>query len=230
MKRKKTIIEGKTIQEVVVTGREIIVKEDKLIMVATDGRRLSYIEKEIAQKINDFPSAIVPTKVLNSVLKNAPAEGNIYFAVVDKMIFVKFGNYEYSSLLLDGQFPNYNRVIPENQASSFSVDKKELESALKRMSILIDKKVARVIFKLQSGVLTLISPESDLGNADEEIPCQYDGSEITMALNYISIEEPLKVISTERITFEFTESSKPITIKSNPESDYFHIVMPMNLD
>ena len=212
------------------TGIYFEKKEDKLIMVATDGRRLSYIEKEIAQKINDFPSAIVPTKVLNSVLKNAPAEGNIYFAVVDKMIFVKFGNYEYSSLLLDGQFPNYNRVIPENQASSFSVHKKELESALKRMSILIDKKVARVIFKLQSGVLTLISPESDLGNADEEIPCQYDGSEITMALNYISIEEPLKVISTERITFEFTESSKPITIKSNPESDYFHIVMPMNLD
>ncbi len=212
------------------TGVYFEKKEDKLIMVATDGRRLSYIEKEIAQNINDFPSAIIPTKVLNSVLKNAPIEGNIFFAVVDKMFFVKFGNYEYSSLLLDGQFPNYQRVIPENQTNNFSVDKKELESALKRMTIMIDKKVSRVIFKLQPGVLTLISPESDLGNADEEIPCRYDGQEITMALNYIYIEEPLKVISTERITFEFTEAMKAITLKSEPESDYFHIIMPMNLD
>lgn len=204
--------------------------EDKLVMVATDSRRLSYIEKEIAQNINDFPSAIIPTKVLNSVLKNAPAEGNVYFAVVDKMIFIKFGNYEYSSILVEGKFPNYHRVIPENQTSYFIVDKKEMEAALKRMTILMDKKVARVIFKIQPGVLTLISPESNLGNADEEIPCQYDGPEVTMAFNYIQIEEPLKVIETERITFEFTESPKPITIKSNPESDYFHIVMPMNMD
>ncbi|MCI6798730.1 MAG: DNA polymerase III subunit beta [Treponema sp.] len=205
-------------------------KEDKLIMVATDGRRLSYVEKEVAQNINDFPSAIIPTKVLSSVLKNSPAEGNVFIAVIDKMIFIKFGNYEYSSLLLEGQFPNYQRVIPEHQASSFQVNKKDLESALKRMTIMIDKKVSRVIFKLQSGVLTLISPESELGTADEEIPCQYDGEGITMALNYIYIEEPLKVIPTERITFEFTESMKAITLRSEPASDYFHIIMPMNLD
>ena len=199
-------------------------------MVATDGRRLSYVEKEVAQNINDFPSAIIPTKVFSSVLKNSPAEGNVFIAVIDKMIFIKFGNYEYSSLLLEGQFPNYQRVIPEHQASSFQVNKKDLESALKRMTIMIDKKVSRVIFKLQSGVLTLISPESELGTADEEIPCQYDGEGITMALNYIYIEEPLKVIPTERITFEFTESMKAITLRSEPASDYFHIIMPMNLD
>ena len=128
-----------------------------------------YEEKEVAQNINDFPSAIIPTKVLSSVLKNSPAEGNVFIAVIDKMIFIKFGNYEYSSLLLEGQFPNYQRVIPEHQASSFQVNKKDLESALKRMTIMIDKKVSRVIFKLQSGVLTLISPESELGTADEEI-------------------------------------------------------------
>ena len=212
------------------TGVYFEKKNDRLLMVATDGRRLSYAEKEIAQNINDFTPAIVPTKVLNSVLKNAPEEGSVFVAVVDKMIFVKFGNYEYSSLLLDGQFPNYSRVIPENQTSSFEVDKKELEASLKRMTIMIDKKVARVIFKLQSGVLTIISPESELGTADEEIPCQYDGPDVTMALNYIYIEEPLKVIPTERITFEFTEAMKAITLRPEPESDYFHIIMPMNLD
>ena len=212
------------------TGVYLEKKGDRLIMVATDGRRLSFVEKDIAQNINDFTPAIIPTKVLNSVLKNAPAEGNIFVAVVDKMIFVKFGNYEYSSLLIEGQFPNYQRVIPESQSSSFEVDKKDLESALKRTTIMIDKKVARILFKLQPGVLTLISPESDLGTANEEIPCQYDGNEITIALNYINVEEPLKVIPTERVTFEFTEAMKAITLRPEPKSDYFHIIMPMNLD
>lgn len=212
------------------TGVHFEKKDDKLIMVATDGRRLSYAEKEIAQNIGDFPQAIIPTKVLNSVLKNAPNEGNIFVSVVDKMIFIKFGNYEYSSLLLEGQFPNYQRAIPESQAHSFQVNKKDLEAALKRMTIMIDKKEARLILKIQPGVLTLISPESDLGAADEEIPCQYAEEEITMALNYIYLEEPLKVISTERINFEFTEAMKAVTLRSEPASDYFHVIMPMNLD
>lgn len=212
------------------TGVYFEKKDDKLIMVATDGRRLSYAEKEIAQNISQFDSSIIPTKVLYSVLKNAPDEGNIFVAVVDKMIFIKFGNYEFSSLLLDGQFPNYKRVIPENQSSNFQVNKKDLESALKRITIMIDKKVARIIFKLKAGELTLISPESDLGTADETIPCQYAGEEITMALNYIYVEEPLKVIPTENITFEFTESMKAVTLRPEPSSNYFHIIMPMNLD
>ena len=129
-------------------------------------------------------------------------------------------------------YPSREAKLKEllNGCGFFEVDKKELEASLKRMTIMIDIKVARVIFKLQSGVLTIISPESELGTADEEIPCQYDGPDVTMALNYIYIEEPLKVIPTERITFEFTEAMKAITLRPEPESDYFHIIMPMNLD
>lgn len=216
------------------TGVYFAKKEENLIMVATDGRRLSYIEKNLAQGIPDFTPSIVPTKILNCIQKNASQEGNISVAVVDnKMIFVKFGNYEFTSLLLEGQFPNYQRVIPENQTNSFQVDKKELESALKSTAIMIDKKICRILFKVAPGRLTLISPESDIGNADEEIPCQYDGAEITMALNYRYISEPLKAINTDRIVVEFSDVNqalKAITVRPEPAADYFHIVMPMNLD
>lgn len=215
------------------TGVYFSKKEDNLIMVATDGRRLSYIEKANGQGVADFPPAIIPTKILNCVSKNAPVEGNISVAVVDKMIFIKFGNYEFTSLLLDGQFPNYQRVIPENQTRSFQVDKKDLESALKSTAIMVDKKICRILFKVAPGKLTLVSPESDIGNADEEIPCQYDGEEVTMALNYRYIEEPLKVTNSDRIVFEFSDvvqALKAITVRPEPAADYFHIVMPMNLD
>ncbi|MCQ2610927.1 MAG: DNA polymerase III subunit beta [Treponema sp.] len=212
------------------TGVYLEKADDKLIMVATDGHRLSYAEKEIAQGISDFNSSIIPTKVLYSVIKNAPSEGNIFISVQEKLIFFKFGNYEYSSLLIDGKYPNYRSVIPANQTNSFEIDKKEFESALKRITIMVDKKGARVLFKLESGKLTLLSPDSDLGKAQSEIPCKYEGEGLVMALNPVYVEEPLKVIDTDRIVFEFTESSKAVTLRPEPAADYFHVIMTMNVE
>lgn len=205
-------------------------KDDNLILVATDGRRLSFISKPIYQGVEDFTSAIVPPKILNIILKRAPNEGNISLAFVDKTIIVKFGNYIFTSVLIEGQFPNYERVIPEKQEFSFEVDKKDLSDALKRVGLLVEQKSHRVYFSLSDGLLTISSQESDIGSAKEEIPCKFVGEEITMAFNYLYIEEPMKVINTERILFEFTSSMKAVTIKSEPTADYFHIVMPMQME
>lgn len=210
------------------TGVYLTKKNDNLVMVATDARRLSFVEKPFGNGI-DFSNAIVPTKILRCILKNAPEEGNISIAIVDKLIFVKFLNYEFSSKLLDGQFPNYQKVIPEKQSSSFEVSKADIQEALKRTEIMIDKKVNRVIFKIASGTLTLTSPESEIGTADEEIPCKYDGEEITIAFNNKYISEPLKNMATENIVFEFTESMRAVTLRPEPAEDYFHIIMPMNI-
>lgn len=217
-------------QRFFMTGVYFTKIDENLTMVSTDGRRLAYVSKSIAQSINDFPAAIVPTKILNCILKNAGNEGNITISVVDKYIFAKFGNYEFSSLLLEGQFPNYQKVIPENQRAAIQVEKKDLESALKRTTIMVDKKISRLLFKISSGSLTLISPESELGTATEEIPCVYDGGDITIAFNYMYISEPLKVIDTENIVLEFTEPMKAVTMRPEPAADYFHIIMPMNLN
>lgn len=203
-------------------------KDEKLILVATDGRRLAFASKEIAAMAS-FPAAIVHPKVLNIVAHRASDEGNIFVAVVDKMIFFKFSNYELSSTLLDGQFPNYQRVIPGVQTNNFQVQKSELIDALKRTALMVDKKAGRIFFTVTPGVLTVTSQESDFGDAKEEIPCEYNGSEVTIAMNYRYVEEPLKVINSERITFEFTEAIKAVTLRPEPAEDYFHIIMPMQM-
>lgn len=205
-------------------------KDDNLVLVATDGRRLSIITKPICQGVSDFESAIVPPKVLNIVLKRAPSEGTISIAIVDKMIFFKFGTFQFTSVLIDGQFPNYQRVIPEKQTSSFEVEKKDLVDALKRVSLFVEQKSHRVYFNITSGTLTITSQESEIGVANEEIPCAYEGDEITMAFNYLYIEEPMKVIKSDKLKFEFTEQMKAVTLKSNTDDDYFHIIMPMQME
>ncbi|MBP5451410.1 MAG: DNA polymerase III subunit beta [Treponema sp.] len=202
-------------------------KDDKLNLVATDGRRLSFASKSLLAGVSDFPAAIVHPKILNIISKRSPDEGNISIAVVDKMIFFRFGTYKFGSVLLEGQFPNYARVIPENQAHSFQVQKSDLTNALKRVALMVDKKAGRLYFNISDGILKITSQQSDMGSADEEIPCEYAGQSYVLALNYRYIEEPLRVIDADRIVFEFTEEMKAVTMRPEPAGDYFHIIMPM---
>jgi DNA polymerase-3 subunit beta len=201
-----------------------------LIMVSTDGRRLAYVKKEIDAEIPQFRGVIVPPKVLNLIAKRAPDEGMIELAITDKNIFISFGSYHISSVLIEGQFPNYQKVIPEQQKNKVSIRRNELLDALKRVSIFVEQKSRRTFFTLSSGVLVLASEESELGTAREEITCSYEGPDTTIALNYKYIEDPLRVISGEFINLEFTEPNRAITITPEEKTDFFHIVMPMQLE
>jgi len=200
--------------------------EGKLVMVATDGRRLAHISKE-ADNIQDFSGVIVPPKILNIITKRAGDEGLIAISVTSKIIFIRFGSYSLSSVLIEGNFPNYRKVIPEEQASSFAIDRKEMLDALKRVSLLVEQKSHRIYLGLKPEVMEIYSEEGEIGDAKEEIPCKFDGEEISLALNYRYIEEPFKAISTGEICIRFTNPSKAITIMPIPEADFFHIVMPM---
>jgi len=205
-------------------------KDDNLVLVATDGRRLAFVSKPVCQGVDDFSPAIVPPKILSSVLKHASSEGTISIAIVEKTIYFKFGSYNFSSVLIDGQFPNYSRVIPETQAHEFKLNRQELIEALKRVGLLVEQKSRRVYFSLSDGLLTITSQESDIGTAKEEIPCEFAGEEITIAMNLLYLSEPLKVINSEQIKFQFTEAMKAVTLKPEPESDFLHIIMPMQME
>lgn len=205
-------------------------EEQKLKMVATDGRRLAFISNDMDFLLPDFKGAIVPTKILNIVSKRSPDEGSVSVGIGEKNIFFRFGNYEFSSLLIDGQFPNYNRVIPESQSHSFQINRRELMEALKRVALLVEQKSRRIYLNISSGALTISSQETEIGAANEEIACRYDGENVTIALNYIYLEEPLKVMDSEDLKVEFTEPMKAITMKAEPEENFFHIIMPMQME
>jgi DNA polymerase-3 subunit beta len=203
---------------------------EKIIMVATDGRRLAFISKTVGSDIKDFTGVIVPPKILNIIMRRAGDEGLISISVTDKTIFIRFGSYNLSSVLIEGQFPNYRKVIPENQNFSLSVNRGELLDALRRVSLMVEQKSHRIYLGVKPGSMSVYSEESDIGTAKEDIPCAYDGEEVSIALNYRYIEEPCKAIGDEEISIRFTEQTKAITILPVPERDFFHIVMPMQLD
>jgi DNA polymerase-3 subunit beta len=204
--------------------------EDRLVMVATDGRRLSYISKKPENVISDFSPIIIPDKALNLVRKLASGEGNISLAINDKNVFFSFDNQKISTTLIEGAFPNYQRVIPEKQTYRININKEELSEALKRVSPLVDQKAKRIYVNLKKETLLLSSEESEIGLAKEEIACDYEGEEVTFALNCLYLSEPLREIADASIVMEYTEPGKAITLRSAEERDYFHIIMPMQIE
>jgi len=204
--------------------------DNTLVMVATDGRRLSYISADPESDVNDFSGIIIPPKILNLIKKLSSGEGNLSLAVTEKTIYVKFDNQRITSTLIEGQFPNFSRVIPEHQDYNVIIDRNSLNEALKRVSLLAEQKSKRIYLTFSDGNLNLKSEESEIGMADEDLSCDYTGEEIRLAVNYIYLQDPLKVIKEDSLKIEFSEANKAVTLKCNPEANFFHIIMPMQMD
>ena len=201
-----------------------------LIMVATDGRRLSFIRNNVGAQLESFEGVIIPPKVLSLVRKLCSGEGSVSLAVTDKNLFAKFDNQRLSSNLIEGQFPNYNRVIPESQEYDIIVNRAELLDALSRVSLLVEQKSRRIFLVANENNLLLHCEESEIGIAREEIQCKYEGPETSIALNYQFLMEPLRVMDDEEVAIKFTDPKKAVTLCSAEEKDYLHIVAPMQLD
>jgi DNA polymerase-3 subunit beta len=201
--------------------------ESNINMVATDGRRLAFINKSAGNDIKDFEGVIVPPKILSTIVKRSGDEGMVSISVTDKTIFINFASYKFSSVLLEGQFPNYRKVIPEKQQFELTVKREEMLNALHRVAPVVEKKSHRVYLGIKPGCMAVYPEEGEVAIIEDEIPCQYDGEEMTIALNYRYIEEPFKVISDDEICIRFSGNNKAITVVPVPEKDFFHIVMPM---
>ena len=201
-------------------------EKGKINMVATDGRRMAFVSKECEKNINDFQSVIIPTKILNTVLKRSGDEGLVGISINDKSIYINFASYKFSSVLIEGSFPNYKKVIPDNQEFSLIVKREEMINALRRVSLMVEKS-KRIYLGIYPGRMSVYSEESEIGTVEDEIPCQYDGEELTIALNYRYLDEPFKVMTDDEIRLRFNSAVKAITIEPVPAKDFFHIVMPM---
>ena len=205
-------------------------KDDSLIMVATDGRRLSYISRRIPVRMDNLKGVILPPKILTIVRKLASGEGSLSLALTDKNVFVRVGAARLSSNLIDGQFPDYRRVIPDNQKYRALVEKRALEDALRRVSLLVEQKSRKVVLTLSDGTMTIVSKESELGIATEELVCEYMGPQMSLAVNCMYMSDPLREIGSEKVSLEFSDVNKAITLKPVPDEGYTNIIMPMQLD
>ncbi|MGI4858848.1 MAG: DNA polymerase III subunit beta [Janthinobacterium lividum] len=210
-------------------GMLFIVEGDKLIAVATDGHRLAYSSTTIE---GNFPKqeVIVPRKTvleLQRLLEDI--DDPLSIQIGGTQIRFAFGPVELISKLVEGKFPDFQRVIPKGYKNHFVIGRDELQRALQRAAIMTSDKFKGVRWQVEPGVLRINASNADQEDASEELEIAYDGDKIDIGFNVTYLLDVLANTKADMLTVSMgdAQSSALVTI---PDNDHFkYVVMPMRI-
>lgn len=212
----------------VLNGALFQVEGKKVRMVSTDGHRLSFIEKEISKSTENF-SAIVPTKALNELMKILDgSDEHVTVFFTENHLFVEKNSTMLVSRLIDGQFPNYEQVIPKKADLGFKANRDELAQATKRVALMASDRANSIKFSLKEGNLSIHSNTPDVGEAEEDMDVEYKGSDMSIAFNAKYVLDAIKAVETEKVEFRLSTPLSPglvLPVEENADSKF--VVMPM---
>ncbi len=211
----------------VLNGVLISIKENHIRFVATDGRRLAFIDKEFKnQNKRDF-EMILPTKAIQELLKALSWEGMVKIIPSQNQVIFHLGDTYIVSRLIEGHFPNYEQVIPKDEKTLSSANREEFLQAVKRTSLLTSADSPAVKLDFLKGKILISSRSPNLGEAKEELSADVTGDELAIGFNPHYLIDVLKNLNMEKVSFSLTDPDKPGLVKG--KDGYLYVIMPMQL-
>ena len=211
----------------VLNGILFCFKDKSLKLVATDGRRLAIIQKEMMEMGNVKKDVILPMKTIQELNRNLGEEGDVIFHFKENQLLINLGQIHITSRLIEGEYPNYEQVIPKKIKEEFNLNTQDFLQAARRASILTNQESQSVKINIIKDRMIITKSTPDLGEAREELEVDYKGGEFIIGFNPMFIIDALKNIEEESVKFSFVDPEKPAVIKSG--EDYTYIVLPMQV-
>jgi DNA polymerase-3 subunit beta len=200
-------------------------------MVATDGHRLSLIDREVAG-FSMNGGAIIPRKGMAELRKllDQAGDGEVELTLDGALAWIKRGATEVSMRLVEGEFPDYRGVIPKQSRYQVAVGRDALLSAIKRAAIFSNERYHGVKLGLSSGTLTVSSASPEMGEASETIDVEFGGDEFSIGFNASYVQQVLGVIpeGTDAV-LGLSDEVSPGVISTDADSKFTYVVMPMRL-
>lgn len=211
----------------VLNGVYMVIKKNLLKMVATDGRRLALMEQEISMEKSIEKKLIIPAKTIQELIRNLKEDGDLQISFGENQVMFDLGDIVIISRLIEGEFPNYEQVIPKEAKDKVTIDREKLLLATKRISLFAtqDSQVIKIAIDKDKMVMSKNSP--DIGEATEEIAVKYGGSPLSIGFNPNYIMDALKNLNDQAIDFELQDPEKPGVIRTKEK--YIYVVLPMQL-
>lgn len=212
-------------------GMLLVVTADMLKVVSTDGHRLSFasLRRESAQPIEDI-EAILPRKTVLELLKILEdSDEPIHIRLGRNQADFRFGNIVLLSKVVDGKFPDYNRVIPTNHKNSFSIARTELLQAMQRAAILSNEKFRGVRLMLTRDNLRVICNNNEQEEAQEELEISYDGEPLDIGFNVTYLLDVLSHLDAPEMRCAFGDASSSGLITIADDESFKYVVMPMRI-
>ena len=218
----------------VLTGVKFSITNNVLTLASADGFRLSIISFELENENIPEIDFIVPAKSLLEVSRILPYtqdEVSVFMTKASNQVIFKIGNYQLTTTLTQGNFPDFNSLIPESNSTSCIIPKSNFKSAVRSLGVLA--KDGNGIIRLEiSGTeenqnLLMSSKTDELGENSVILEVNSSGNDSKIAFNSKYLSDVLEVIDTENVILEINGDSNPGLIKPENNSNYIHIVMPM---
>jgi DNA polymerase-3 subunit beta len=216
-------------------GALLVLKENGLTMVATDGHRLALVEKEInLPGLSASYRALLPKKAMSEIQKLAgsdPAK-QIEFSGNDNHLFFRIDKRLLLSRKLTGNFPDYERVLPKEHPHSLNVQKDELKSAIERVAQFADERSHAIRLQIVQGELKVHSSISETGESEETIPVEYGGPEVEIGFNAQYLLDFLRSADGSEVEFRFRDSNSAGELRpygGTADTVYRYVVMPMRI-
>lgn len=215
-------------------GMLLEIASDRLSCVATDGHRLAYSQCDTEADPETPVRAIIPRKSvseLQRLLGSSDENDKVSLLVTPQHLQIQIGGVRISTKLIDGRFPDYNRVIPIDGNKELIIDSLTLKQSLTRASVLSNEKYRGVRIALETGLLTISSNNPDQEEAIDELEVEYEGESTEIGFNVTYLLDVLNSLECEnaRILVKDANSSALITPESSDKTDSKYVVMPMRL-
>jgi len=216
----------------VLNGILMSLKNHRISMVATDGRRLALTDEEVDVGPDSEAEFIVPTKAINELNRLLQGKGDVEIKFTENQASFDLKDEKGSSVvvvskLVEGNYPNYKQVIPGEAAERVALVREELLQALRRAEIMTSEKSNSVKLSFTKNNLAITANTPEVGEGRESLAINYKGKDLAIAFNPGYLLDPLKALENDEVFLEISDELSPGVIKIN--GPFLYVIMPMRM-
>ena len=198
--------------------------------VATDGHRLARVEMPLPEGAGQMPSVIVPRKAVVEIRKLIEDnESDVSISMSESKLCCKIGDTVLTTKLIDGTFPDYERVIPTGNDKLMNVNCRELAEVVDRVATISTEKSRSVKLQLKTKTLVLSANSPESGTAREELEVQYDSEALEIGFNSRYLLDITNQIEGENIEFSLADPGSPTIVRDQDDNTSLYVLMPMRV-
>ncbi|MFZ5722192.1 MAG: DNA polymerase III subunit beta [Pseudomonadota bacterium] len=212
-------------------GMLVEVTSDRLRTVATDGHRLAMADAQVGTGVGSKVQVIVPRKGILELSRLLTEGGDtqVKLSLGSNHIRAEYGSLTFTSKLIDGKFPDYERVLPKNSDKAVLAQREELRSALSRAAILSNEKYRGIRLALASGTLGIVANNPEQEEAHEEIGVDYKGNELEIGFNVSYLLDVLNTLKGGQVKLALGDANSSALVSDAENASAWYVVMPMRL-
>jgi DNA polymerase III subunit beta len=218
-------------------GALLLLSDEGMTMVATDGHRLAYVEGSMSANGSSSKGfrALIPKKAMGEIVKLAEesgADSKVVFAGDDNHLFFRFGERLLITRKLTGNFPDYERVLPKDNTNIAKLKKEEIRSAIERVSQFADERSRAIRVQFGQGEVKVFSSSVETGESEESVPTDYAGPDLEIGFNAQYLLDFLRAVSGDDVSFALKDQKSAGEMRPGGEEAkdrYRYVVMPMRI-